>query len=222
MFSPTSAYDPISSMLFGLGGSFVILLLGMFVVYFVLLFFLGLMFYYFTGSKPGAHILHNFMHVMGRAYVQTWMFGSLFVGWYGLFSVIKAAIGTLFSSFVYPAYSRSATNDFQIGIVLVMFATVVYATHWGFNYILETKQERKGTFITKLFWGLGLALSSLFLFGSMLALIFEVLSFVQSSSIYSSVRPGGSLSLLIATMPVWGYYAFKTVRAVRHEQAKNK
>lgn len=208
----------------GLSVSFVIFLLGFFVLFVFMLFLVGVVAYYFTGTKPGANLLHMFMRVAARVYTQVWMFFAVFVGWLGLVSLLKAILGSIFPDFVYVrALANSAVNDLQVGLILAMFAVIVYAVHWGIAYVIETKAERKGTLVTKLFMGLGLVFSGMFFFGSLLAVILEVLAYVQQSSgAMVSSRPGSTLAVLLATLPVWVYYILCTLEIVRHEGREKK
>lgn len=208
----------------GLTMSMMMFFLGFILLFVFVLFFVGVMIYYFTGTKPGAHLLHMFMRVAARTYAQVWMLFSMFLGLVGLYSVLKSVLGVVFPDFVYGrAASTMQVNDLQVGIILFMFAVIVFAVHWGVAYIVETKAERKGTFITKLFTGSGLVISATIFFGSLLMLILQVLAYVQQSSGATvTSRPGSTLALLLATLPVWVYYIMNTLAIVRHEAKAKK
>lgn len=212
---------PTTSLATGLGFSFGTFFLGFLMTFLIMLFFVGLMIYYFTGTKPGGHLLSVFMRVAARFYTQIWMFSALFLGWYGLFLTVKSILGSIFPDFVYGRAVSAQVNDLQVGIVLAMFAVIVFSVHWGIAYIIETKAERKGTLATKLFTGMGLVVSGLFFFGSLLMLILEVLAYVQQrSGAVVLARPGSTLALLLATLPLWVYYILRTLEMVRHESHK--
>lgn len=208
----------------GLTTSMLMFCMVFLVLFVFILFFVGVMVYYFTGTKPGGHLLHMFMRVAARTYAQVWMLFAVFLKLFGLYSILKAILGAVFPDFVYGrAASSMQINDLQVGIILVMFAAIVFSVHWGLAYIIETKAERKGTFITKLFTGTGLVISAAIFFGSLLMLILQVLTYVQQSSGATvSSRPGNTLALLLATLPIWVYYVMNTLTIVRHEARAKK
>lgn len=219
MYDYSSAY--LGSLFTYGGGALLAILLGMGLLYVGIVFFAGLMAYYFTGAKPGAHILHSFMRVGARFYAHGAMFVGILFGWVGLGMVLRALFGALVPSFVY-ASSTAAGSEFQTGLVLSMFAVILFAAHWAMAHVIETPAEKKGTFVSKIFTVLGLTISGIAFFVNLLILLLEVLAFVQTKYSQTLVHPGASLAALIATVPVWGYFAFRGWNMIKHEEGSGK
>jgi len=195
----------------------VLLVLAMFAVYFMLIFFLGLMFYYFTGKdRPGKSLLAVLMRVGSRGYAHMWMFLMTLSGMIGFALFTKSILGALFEDFVYAtsrygfgsSASSAQSSDLQTGLVLFVLSIIIYLVHWAFAYLIETKAERAGTVVSKLFGVMGLFVTSLVFFGSLIIFVFELVAGAQA---------GGTLAWVFGSFPFWIYYALRAVWTIKNE-----
>lgn len=195
-----------------------------------LLFFGGVMLYYFTGHKPGEMNLRYLMRVIARFYSEAWMLVGAFMGAWGLGSLFKVVLGALFPTFTYQvsasasssAMSSLSATDLRNGITMILIGLLIFAAHWGMNYYIESKGERRGTLVTKMFSGIGLALSSVAFFVALSSLTSGVIEFIQKGASTYGVKPGGALALMMAAFPLWIYFVVRSWWLVRNELAGNK
>ena len=191
------------------------LMVGVVLVYFLLIFFVGLMLYYFTGSgRTGGKILSTLMRRAGRFYSHLWMLLMALTAMLGFSLFVKSVLGVLFEDFVYRTtrYGTSAEMmqkaDLQTGLILFVLALVIYLVHWGFAYLIELPDERKGTVITKLLNTLGLFATSFAFFGALIIFVFDLVS---------GTRAGGSLAWVLGAFPFWLFYALRVIWVVKNE-----
>lgn len=211
-----------TSMMAGLIGVYALLLVGMVGIYFFLTFFLGLMFYYFTGDKKhGDNLLASLMRTLGRIYTESWMFLSVFIIMIGLGLLFKVAIGAVFAGFVYAekVSAKIWQADLQSGVIMTVIGLVVFLIHFGMNYLIQTAEEKRGTITSKLFVSTGLAISSILFFFTLFGFVMEIVSYAANGAKSSlGSRPGASLAVLLAALPVWAYYTVRMMMMVRKEK----
>lgn len=204
--------------LFG-GLSFSVLLLGgVLLMYLVLIFFVGVMLFFFTGKdRTGGELLSVLMRQGGRLYAHIWMLLSSLIALLGFSLFLKAIMGALFGGFVYassrfgygPSVDSLRQADLQAGLILVVLGTIIFVAHWLFAYLIETKQEKKGTIITKVTITAGLFATSFVLFGMLIAFAFDLVT--------GAGPAGANLAWFLGAFPFWLFYALRTVWIVRTE-----
>lgn len=206
----------------GIGVTAVVLVLVM-LMYFALIFFVGLMFYYFTGTnKPGTHLLNNLMRVGARFYSHLWMLLSAFAALLGFSLFVRGIMGALFQEFVYGATNRFGfgvspeqmqADDLQTGIILFVLALIIYLVHWGFAYMVETNDDRKGTVMTKILNTVGLFGTSFVFFGALIAFVFDLVA---------GTTAGSDLAWMLGAFPFWLFYALRVIWVQKNEVDDSK
>jgi hypothetical protein len=206
-----------STALVGGLGSMLVLLVGIFLIYFVLLFIGGIMLYFFTGKdeRPGKQLLGVISRVATRFYAHLWMFIMSIAGLVGFSMFIKSILGALFEDFVYKS-TRFGTSidamqksDLQNGLILFILAVIIYLVHWAFAYMIETEEEKKGTIMSKLINNAGLFTTSFVFFGTLIVFVFDLIAGTQA---------GGSLAWVMGSFPFWMLYVLKSVWVIRSEK----
>lgn len=209
------AYSSAASLssLFGLG-----FLVATFVVMLGVIFFGGLMFYYFAGQKPGKHIVHSMMNFLTRGYTQFWMFVSILTTLIGVTHLVKGILGFLYPIFTYGVKNARAASeaDLKTGLIIFGLGVLVFGVHYYLNSVIESTRQKQGTVLSKGFVALGLFVTSSVLVISLYTFVFNLISFT-SNSIYSTT-PGASLATIAATLPFWIYYVARATYMMRYEK----
>jgi len=192
-----------------------IILVGVGLVFLTMVafFMLALILFYFTGSKPGAGVITNFMRVGTRFYLHSWILVSILLKALGLSFLIKFVFGALFPLFVYGNRGKGGQIDLQLGLALFLFAIVILAIHWFLARSIETEREQRGSFLTKLFNMIGLVLVSIVLFPNLFTLAIEFLNLFTNPS----VMPGGTLATVLGFLPAWGLFLGRSIWLISNE-----
>lgn len=203
--------------LMSLGAVFV----GIFFFYLALIFFVGLMIYYFSGDKKhGESLLNSMMRTTMRLYTYTWMSISSLLLAVGFTLLLKVLIGMLFAGFVYAKNSGAAVHqaDLQLGLIMTITSVIIYIVHWGISKLVQTSQDKRGTLIPKLFnFGI-LFITSWMLFGGLFSFLIELLVYIQTGPSTYGAKPGATLALILGSFPVWLAYLVKSVWMVQKEE----
>jgi hypothetical protein len=130
-------------------------------------------------------------------------------------------IGGLFPEFTYGTSSallgRSVNPgqaDLASGLALTVVAALIFAVHFGMDYMIDKRLNLKNPLMHKIFNTFGLFTSGFILFGSLITFVIAL----ASSSASSLSRPGATLAVVLAAVPVWVYYLVQSMMAMRRER----
>jgi magnesium-transporting ATPase (P-type) len=111
----------------------------------------------------------------------------------------------------YGAGVSTQGSGIAMGIALIVVSAVIYFVHWVLAYMVENNIERKGTLLSKLFVVAGLLLGGTVFWFSFVSLVMSLVAFSGGSSVSSA------LALMLAAIPLWGYFLVKGWLMLRHE-----
>lgn len=199
-----------------MGILFLLVMIAVVLFYPAILFLGGLVLYYFTGQKPGGNILGSFMRVGMRLYAHGWMFCSVFLGFVGVYYFLNGLFGSFGSTtygygMMFRGGAVSQTSDLAMGFILLVVSAIIYFVHWVLAYMIENKVEKRGTLLTKLFLVAGLVVGGVIFWFSFISLVLSLVAVAGGAGI------GGALALMLAAIPLWGYFLVKGWLVLKHE-----
>lgn len=204
------------------------------VAYIIPVLALGFVLYYFTGTKKfGEVIMKNFMRVSLKTHNFVWMFVGTITAYSGLnkaltyiFSEILPEAESFSSSlsisdYDYDSLGRSSTPDvvddktLVVGLVYLFIGLLVFSLHLGANYMILTKKEQKGTFLTKLFVVAGMITFSVMIFSGLLSLANSLIDYSYDTDLGMDASP---FAMFFASLPFVTFYVAKGLYVFKRER----
>ncbi len=192
-----------------LGGlSMVTGLLGS-VLYIVPIFVLGMMFYYFTGDKPGRSIMSNFYNVAFRLYSQVWMLVAAVTTYYGLDQFLKYILTEIL-----PNEVDYDSDKLVKGFAYMLVGVLLYVVHYMLNKKALTPKQVMGSVISKSFLGLGIMIFAVLTFVAVMSFVGGFISYL-----YDTDLPFGAeaLASIVAAGGMWAAYVYNSMVTFRRE-----